>query len=92
MLLLQQRLRVNTAWGDHNDTALHLAVSHNYRDVVEALVAKGADVNACDSDGDTPLQWLSKVVIQKWSRSYFVMGLKSTSEVKILTKWSYIGL
>lgn len=43
--------------GDHNDTALHLAVSHNYRDVVEALIAKRADVNACDSDGDTPLQW-----------------------------------
>lgn len=57
ILLLQQRLRVNTAWGDHNDTALHLAISLNYRDVVEALMAKGADINACDSDGDTPLQW-----------------------------------
>lgn len=77
---------------DHNETPLHLAVSHNYRDVVEALVAKEADVNACDSDGDTPLQWLLEGVVQKWSRSYFVMGLKSTCEVKILTKWSYIGL
>lgn len=57
LLLVQHRLKINTVYGDHEDTALHLAVAYNYRNVAEALAKKGADVDACDRDGDTPLQW-----------------------------------
>ena len=40
-------------WGDL--TPLHLAVLHNHQDVVEYLLAQGADVNAKTSTGITPL-------------------------------------
>ena len=57
MLLLQQRVEVKTTYGDLKATALHLAARSNYRDVAETLISKGADVDACDVDGETPLQW-----------------------------------
>eukprot|EP01117_Protostelium_nocturnum_P009014 TRINITY_DN3235_c1_g1_i2.p1 TRINITY_DN3235_c1_g1~~TRINITY_DN3235_c1_g1_i2.p1 ORF type:complete len:352 (-),score=108.34 TRINITY_DN3235_c1_g1_i2:126-1181(-) len=37
------------------ETALHFAVQENYVEVVEALLAKGADANAKDLEGITPL-------------------------------------
>lgn len=40
-------------WGDL--TPLHLAVLHNHKDVVDYLLAQGADVNAKTSTGITPL-------------------------------------
>ena len=40
-------------WGDL--TPLHLAVLHNHTDVVDYLLAQGADVNAKTSTGITPL-------------------------------------
>lgn len=57
MLLLKERIKVNRAYGENECTALHLAVSAAYLDVAEALIGKGADIDACDADGDTPLQW-----------------------------------
>jgi ankyrin repeat protein len=40
-------------WGDL--TPLHLAVLHNHKDMVEYLLAQGANVNAKTSTGITPL-------------------------------------
>jgi len=34
---------------------LHHAVYEGHKETVELLIAKGADVNAKDEDGDTPL-------------------------------------
>ena len=34
---------------------MHLAIAHNQKDVVEALITKGADVNAKDNWNWTPL-------------------------------------
>ena len=34
---------------------LHHAAYEGHREIVELLIAKGADVNAKDEDGDTPL-------------------------------------
>lgn len=57
MALLQNRVRISTLYGPHSDTALHLAVRHEYLEVAEQLISKGADLHACDIDGDPPLQW-----------------------------------
>jgi ankyrin repeat protein len=37
-------------------TALMLAVLHGHGDAVDALLARGADPNAADAQGNTPLQ------------------------------------
>ena len=37
------------------ETPLHAAASFEHKDVVELLIARGADVNASDDDGNTPL-------------------------------------
>lgn len=36
-------------------TALALAVSEAYTSMIELLIEHGADINAADEDGDTPL-------------------------------------
>jgi ankyrin repeat protein len=41
-------------WGE---TVLHYAVRWNESEIVNALIAAGADVNARDNDGYTPLDW-----------------------------------
>ena len=42
-------------------TPLHLAAEYGRNQVVELLIAKGADVNAEDEDGETPLNRAIKV-------------------------------
>jgi ankyrin repeat protein len=36
---------------------LHYAAYYGEKEVAELLIAKGADVNAKDEDGETPLDW-----------------------------------
>ena len=37
------------------ETPLHIATREGHKEIVELLIAKGADVNAKDVDGKTPL-------------------------------------
>ena len=53
-LLLAQGADINRA-DANGDTALHLAVSRDYRVVVKHLINAGADVNAVNGAGATPL-------------------------------------
>ncbi len=48
-------------WPLIGTTALHLAVRHGYLDVAERLMRNGADLHACDIDGDPPLQWAVQI-------------------------------
>jgi len=36
---------------------LHIAAGHGYLEICQLLVLKGADINAKDKDGNTPLAW-----------------------------------
>jgi len=40
---------------------LHQAAYFGYFKITELLIAKGADVNVKDEDGDTPLDWAKEV-------------------------------
>ena len=58
-------------------TALALAVSEAYTKMIELLVEHGADVNADDDDGDTPLHL---AVIHQ---AVGTTGLRSVSEIAV---------
>ena len=38
-------------------TPLHYAVYYGHKEIAELLIAKGADVNVKNEDGETPLDW-----------------------------------
>jgi ankyrin repeat protein len=38
-------------------TPLHDAARGGHKEIAELLIAKGADLNAKDNDGETPLDW-----------------------------------
>ena len=42
--------------GAHNKTPLHWAAEKNYTEIAELLISAGADINAEDSGGITPMQ------------------------------------
>jgi ankyrin repeat protein len=54
-MLLEDRNGIDARDADGR-TALMLAVLHRHSDAVDALLAHGADPNAADAHGTTPLQ------------------------------------
>ncbi|KAH3732658.1 chromosome condensation regulator [Pelomyxa schiedti] len=58
-LLVQSGCALNIATTVHSDTPLHLAAKAHYFDVVQFLVMAGAAPNLSDSEGKTPLQYLT---------------------------------
>jgi ankyrin repeat protein len=62
-----------------NSTALHVAAWHAWPQVVELLIARGADVNARDGDDRTPLQ----VAVRAATVSYWT-GRRSPDSVRAL--------
>jgi len=56
VLLQRSAVRVNAAHGVKRCTALHMAARRGNVEVIEALLDGGADIEARDSAGDTPLR------------------------------------
>ncbi|XP_075045926.1 E3 ubiquitin-protein ligase MIB2 isoform X2 [Mixophyes fleayi] len=54
ILIKEGRCDVNLR-NNRNQSPLHLAVTHGHINQVQVLVTEGADVNAEDEDGDTPM-------------------------------------
>ena len=53
--LLAAGARINERC-EYGTTALHMVVSWAHLDVIEFLVASGADIDVCNDDGRTPLE------------------------------------
>ena len=56
-LLIAEGLDVNLRAPARKTTPLHCAVHEGSAAMIEALIARGAEVNAVDADGNTPLHW-----------------------------------
>jgi ankyrin repeat protein len=52
--LLQQGVSIN-AQDEYGYSPIHAAVSYGHKELIEALISGGADLNLRDPDGDTPL-------------------------------------
>ena len=52
----------------YDGTPLHSATANDHKEIVELLIAEGADVNAKDNKGRTPLDWAIQLVIPKIGR------------------------
>lgn len=59
---LEEELRKDSALAyekdEYKNTLLHYTLIHGYEKCMELLLASGADVNACNSDGRTPLHMM----------------------------------
>ncbi|CAN0292326.1 unnamed protein product, partial [Scytosiphon promiscuus] len=58
--LLEADADVNISGADEGHTALHVAASRGWGEIVDALLAGGADKEALDNRGYTPLIWVAE--------------------------------
>lgn len=68
--------RGGTGWPRAGWTALHYAAGFNFSDLVEPLIARGADVNALDDEQRTPLQVAEESGQHKAARLLRINGAK----------------
>ena len=52
------------------ETPLHLAADYGHKEIAELLITNGADLNAKDVDGSTPLDWaiIGKIGVMESAR------------------------
>ncbi|KAM4703364.1 E3 ubiquitin-protein ligase MIB2 isoform 2-T2 [Rhinophrynus dorsalis] len=86
ILIKEGRCDVNLR-NNRNQSPLHLAVTQGHISLVELLVTEGADVNAEDEDGDTPMH-----IVFVRQHPTFVDPLQEGSGSSLLTKLQASGL
>ncbi|WP_265025522.1 ankyrin repeat domain-containing protein [Wolbachia endosymbiont (group A) of Bibio marci] len=64
VLLQVKGIDVNAATNQQKETPLHFAAQRNHAEIVKDLLDKGANVNAVDKDGKTPLKLAANEEIQ----------------------------
>ena len=69
-------------------TPLHQAVFSGYKEMAEMLIAKGADVNAKDKHGETPLNWAIDYNQADLADLLRKHGGKTGEELKAAGKWN----
>lgn len=74
--------------GQRNKTCLHLAAAHFFTDAVDLFIQRGADVNAVDADGRTPLM----IVIGKRKQAYSQEAVDQFATVLLLEPESELHL
>jgi ankyrin repeat protein len=72
----------------NGQTALHVAVNNEHRDVAELLISKGADVNAKDGRGDTPLI----CAVEKGDRNTVTLLVTKGADVNYTPRDDYLPL
>ncbi len=60
---------------DQDNTALHMAVRRNYREIVQLLLSEGAKVNILNSEGKSPLDLAQDQ--QDQNLSSYILHLKT---------------
>lgn len=60
-LLLSRSAELLQSIDRHGKTGLHIASMHGHYQMVEILLGQGAEINAADKNGWTPLHCASKV-------------------------------
>lgn len=73
-LLLDQGEDIQKSYSQRGETPLHLAASKTRADMVKMLVARGADVDAADVEGLTPLMWATRVANLGSARALIALG------------------
>ena len=73
---------VNTKDDRYGGTHLHWAAQGGYKEIAELLIAKGADLNAKDEDGKTPLDWAIEWGETKTAALLRKHGGKTSEELK----------
>jgi ankyrin repeat protein len=58
--LLKENPELVSSKDDRGNAPLHMAVISGKKDMVELLLATGADVDAKNNSGDTPLNWAAE--------------------------------
>ena len=73
---------VNAKSSRDGSTPLHQAVRNGHTEIVELLIANGADVNSKDEDGQTPLDWAIQFKESETIALIRKHGVKTGAELK----------
>ena len=79
---LSNGVDVNVKGGFADGTPLHYAAANGHKEIAELLIEKGADLNAKDEDGGTPLDVAISFRQTKIADLLRVIGGKTGEELK----------
>lgn len=88
-LLLESRAAVDVTGEKSKRTPLHLAALNGYGEIAAMLMEKGADPNAEDINGKTPLYYAARYSHKKVAKNLISRGVKVENLEKLKEKFGY---